>query len=193
MLVDAGDGILLEAGTAAKWKRLVIRVYQRTGRTLRIVKPYGGNRTWAVQAYLHGLWRIGKGNYAAPPGQSNHEDGRAFDIANYAGIETIIREEAEALGLTRDPSERWHWNDLTPALAALDITPIQEEEDPMFSYAYLAGATGIYIVNEFGAAPLTAFEKACFDKLKAGSPMAMNEIATVSEKLRAMYRAAMAS
>lgn len=131
MLVKVGEGnLLLEAETAAKYQLLKQRVYNITKKWIFITQPYGANRTGEEQAYLRNGWdkKLPGFYYAAPRGQSNHEDGRAFDINNWAAVgESVIKTEAEKLGLKRDPNERWHWNNTGPSLAALGITPLEND------------------------------------------------------------------
>jgi hypothetical protein len=136
LLVKVGEGdLVLEELTAAKYKLLKQRVYNRVKRYTAITQPYGANRTSAQQQYLRNGYlnyqRTKKGPvfyYAAPDGQSNHQGGRAFDINNWEWVgEQVIKEEAEKLGLRRDPTERWHWNDTGASLASLGITRLEDE------------------------------------------------------------------
>lgn len=65
-----------------------------------------GWRSYAEQADLYARYLAGTGNLAAPPGQSNHEDGRAADISPgreaFGGMASRF-----GLGFTV-PSESWH-------------------------------------------------------------------------------------
>lgn len=132
--------LTLEENTGRKFLALRANVFRRTGKTILITSPYGAFRTPQQQGYLRQGYltysKTGLGPvfyYAAPVGQSNHEDGCAFDINNWAAVgEQVIKEEAAKLGLTRDPSERWHWNNLkgprfaysSTSLAGVGVTPI---------------------------------------------------------------------
>lgn len=137
--ITFGEGELrLSARTAAKYVLLKNNVKARTGKWIFITRPYGAGRTRAQQAYLRDGYdrRLPGFNYAAKPDtpQANHQDrgdgGHAFDINNWASVgEQVIMDEARKVGLVRDPSERWHWNDNGTALASLGITPIKEEND----------------------------------------------------------------
>jgi len=137
--VTFGEGELrLSPRTAAKYVLLKNNVHARTGKWIFITRPYGAGRTRAQQAYLRDGYdrRLPGFNYAAKPDtpQANHQDrgdgGHAFDINNWASVgEQVIIDEARKVGLVRDPSERWHWNDNGVALASLGITPIEKEND----------------------------------------------------------------
>ncbi len=65
-----------------------------------------GWRSYEEQAHLYQLYQEGKGNLAAPPGSSNHEDGRAADISPgqevFGGLAGKF-----GLGFTV-PGESWH-------------------------------------------------------------------------------------
>jgi len=105
--------LTLEENTGRKFQALRAAVLARTGKLILITSPYGAFRTPAQQGYLRNGWEKDWPGfyYAAPVGESNHEDGCAFDINNWAAVgEQVIKEEAWKLGLVRDPSERWHWN-----------------------------------------------------------------------------------
>ena len=116
MLVSIGSGLKLEYGTARRWNALVAAVWKTTGRTLYLRPKYGAYRSRAMQTFLRLRYLAAPNRFplALPPGQSNHEVGKAFDIANYGGIEPQIKVAAKKLGLIRDPSEAWHWNNLNP-------------------------------------------------------------------------------
>ena len=71
-----------------------------------------GFRTLAEQRELFRAWRRGQGNKAARPGQSNHQSGRALDIAVMAapGVLEWLETNAAAYGFKRTvKSEPWHW------------------------------------------------------------------------------------
>jgi hypothetical protein len=139
--ITFGEGDLrLSVRTAAKYVLLKNNVHARTGKWIFITRPYGAGRTRAQQAYLRDgfVRRLPGFYYAAAPDtvQANHQDrgdgGHAFDINNWASVgERVIMEEARKVGLVRDPSERWHWNDNGAALASLGITPIEEDDMPL--------------------------------------------------------------
>jgi lysozyme family protein len=104
-LVTIQGSMVAEANTVAAF-RLVDAHY---GGRLTITSPYGANRTTAQQQYLRNLYLAGKGSYAAPAGQSNHQGGRALDISNWASFPDLQTVMAR-YGFKRDPSERWHYN-----------------------------------------------------------------------------------
>lgn len=105
--------LTLEENTGRKFLAHRAAVYARTGKVIIITAPYGAFRTPQQQGYLRSGWERGLPGfyYAAPVGGSNHEDGDAYDVNNWAAVgEQVIKEEAWRLKLVRDPSERWHWN-----------------------------------------------------------------------------------
>lgn len=133
-----GEGDLrLSPMTAAKYLALKSAVFRRTGKWIFITRPYGAGRTREQQQYLRNGYERGLPgfNYAAKPDtiQANHQDrgdgGHAFDINNWKSVgEQVIKEEAAKLGLRRDPTEQWHWNDTGIAVAGLNITSIEEDD-----------------------------------------------------------------
>jgi hypothetical protein len=70
-----------------------------------------GYRNYAEQAHLYELYQSGRGNLAAPPGQSNHGLGISVDI-NVPDQRTYqwLVKHADDYGFVNDvPSEKWHW------------------------------------------------------------------------------------
>jgi hypothetical protein len=70
-----------------------------------------GFRTRAEQAVLYRAWKKGRGNKAARPGHSNHQSGRALDIAVYSpGALAWLTRNATRFGFKRTVrGEPWHW------------------------------------------------------------------------------------
>lgn len=78
-----------------------------------------GGRTRQEQAYLYWLYQQGRGNLAAPPGQSVHESGRAVDLggaAHYSNTPQHAWLRANAgqfgwlwTGKNFSQREDWHW------------------------------------------------------------------------------------
>ncbi|HEY5949268.1 MAG TPA: M15 family metallopeptidase [Kofleriaceae bacterium] len=71
-----------------------------------------GFRTIEQQRALFRAWRKGRGNKAARPGQSNHQSGRALDIAGVTAPGALPWLEANAplFGFQRTvKNEPWHW------------------------------------------------------------------------------------
>lgn len=71
-----------------------------------------GFRTVEQQRELYRAWRSGQGNKAARPGKSNHQSGRALDIAvlSVPGALAWLEDNAASFGFKRTvPSEPWHW------------------------------------------------------------------------------------
>ncbi|ACY35932.1 endolysin [Clavibacter phage CMP1] len=119
----------LKRRTAAKYLTLRRNVFNRTKRWITITYAYGAKRSNADQQFLVNGWnkRLPGFYYAAPVGKSNHQPGEAFDIYNWAWVgEAVIKEEAAKLGLRRDPSERWHWNDDGSEPSAIDWSLLED-------------------------------------------------------------------
>jgi LAS superfamily LD-carboxypeptidase LdcB len=80
------------------------------GVTLQVNSAF---RTFEQQAALRALYDAGKGNLAAQPGYSNHEDGRAVDLESAGGTNAAfhwLTANAAAWGFQRTvSSEPWHW------------------------------------------------------------------------------------
>ncbi len=71
-----------------------------------------GFRTVDEQRELYRAWRKGHGHKAARPGRSNHQSGRALDIAviSVPGALPWLEEHAASFGFKRTvKSEPWHW------------------------------------------------------------------------------------
>ncbi len=71
-----------------------------------------GFRTAEQQLELYRAWRSGRGNKAARPGMSNHQSGRALDIAVGAepGALAWLESNGALFGFARTvKSEPWHW------------------------------------------------------------------------------------
>ncbi|HEU5055361.1 MAG TPA: M15 family metallopeptidase [Kofleriaceae bacterium] len=70
-----------------------------------------GFRTRDEQAVLYRAWRKGRGNKAARPGHSNHQSGRALDIAvSSPGALAWLSTNASRFGFKRTVrGEPWHW------------------------------------------------------------------------------------
>lgn len=72
---------------------------------------HSGFRTRGQQAELYRAWKRGRGNKAARPGHSNHQSGRALDIAvSSPGALTWLSHNASRFGFKRTVrGEPWHW------------------------------------------------------------------------------------
>lgn len=101
------DGKPVARRTAEAFKRMRDAA-RRDGVTLRV---NSGFRTYEEQAELYRLYRAGRGNLAAEPGHSNHQNGLALDL-NTAdrGVYRWLTRNARRFGFRRTvPSEKWHW------------------------------------------------------------------------------------
>jgi hypothetical protein len=101
------DGKAVEVNTARAFLRMRSAAKKR-GVYLHVVS---GFRTMAEQRYLYHLYKIGKGNLAAPPGYSNHQSGHALDLNTSAGgVYSWLSSHAHSYAFKRTvPSEIWHW------------------------------------------------------------------------------------
>ena len=72
---------------------------------------WSGFRSNEKQAELYDAWRAGDGNLAAKPGFSNHQSGRALDLAlQIDGAFDWLQKHARRYGFRRTvPGEPWHW------------------------------------------------------------------------------------
>lgn len=101
------DGQLVGVKTARAYRQMA-KAAKKSGVDLGIRSGY---RSLAQQQALYDRWLAGKGNSAAPPGMSNHENGSALDIKltdkdAYAWLE----KHASTYGFHRTvPGEPWHW------------------------------------------------------------------------------------
>jgi LAS superfamily LD-carboxypeptidase LdcB len=83
---------------------------RRYGVELAPEGPLGSYRTLADQQYLYDLYRSGRGNLVAEPGQSNHGEGLAVDFTRQG--RQIVDEIGAAYGWSKAwsdaPTEPWH-------------------------------------------------------------------------------------
>lgn len=87
------DGQRVERNVAAAFDRLAAAFKDTFGLTLHVTS---GTRTRAEQQRLYDLYRAGKGNLAARPGTSNHEESgprgpRALDVRDSGGDPGVAR------------------------------------------------------------------------------------------------------
>jgi hypothetical protein len=101
------EGKYVEVKTATKYLAMKAAA-RKAGVALKIVS---GFRTMAKQRELYRLYKLGKGNLAAPPGYSNHQSGLALDLNTSApGVYSWLSKHASTYGFRRTvPSEAWHW------------------------------------------------------------------------------------
>lgn len=85
---------------------------RQAGRTLYLDGQDSAWRPWARQNYLYqgyiqGLPGFNTASSPNPPGQRNHMRGAAFDLID---TDAATQAACRAVGLVRDYSESWHWN-----------------------------------------------------------------------------------
>ena len=97
------EGGMIAAGIADNFDRMVAAA-KKDGISLEI---NSGFRTRAEQAALYAQYGPGR---AAPPGQSNHEDGNAIDFTNNPGAYDWLAKNASQFGLHNLPGEPWHYS-----------------------------------------------------------------------------------
>ena len=108
-LVEVPGG-RLEREAAANWMAL----RRKGGKELGIwISPLGGRssyRTFADQEHFWNLFKSGRGNLAAKPGNSNHGWGRAVDLAEPPSMRRVIDRFGGPYGWHwgEVPSESWH-------------------------------------------------------------------------------------
>lgn len=170
--VEIAPGHWLGAGAAASWARM-----------LAAGMPGGGiteaGRTRARQEYLYGQYLAGQlVAYAARPGTSKHESGRAVDRVTSSAGHAWMVQHAAAYGWTRPllraaKPEPWHWeysvtvdrhltDDVTPLTPLTPVAPARPPEDPTMKiisaplpwdgskrqYAYVTEAAGAGSMND---------------------------------------------
>lgn len=102
------DGVEVEIRTA----RAFLAMREAAAAAGVELKLESGFRTAEKQRELFREWRKGRGNKAARPGRSNHQSGRALDIAvlSVPGALEWLESNAAAYGFKRTvKSEPWHW------------------------------------------------------------------------------------
>jgi hypothetical protein len=101
------DAVEVEVGTARAFLTMQ-EAAAKAGVDLRIES---GFRTAEEQRALFRAWRRGRGNKAARPGESNHQSGRALDIAVQSrGAFEWLEANAATFRFKRTvKGEPWHW------------------------------------------------------------------------------------
>lgn len=109
-LASIGNGESLSERAAGRFLAMKDAA-RRDGVNLNVVS---GFRTMEEQRALYAAYRAGRGNLAAQPGYSQHQNGVAVDIET-GGSRTSaafrwLRENAANFGFRNTvPSEPWHW------------------------------------------------------------------------------------
>lgn len=106
-LAPAGDGERLLEPVARQFLRMKAAA-RAAGIELHLNDGY---RDYDEQRRLYELYLAGRGNLAAPPGQSNHGWGLSADI-NIPDSRTYqwLAKHADEYGFINDvPGEKWHW------------------------------------------------------------------------------------
>jgi hypothetical protein len=112
------DGKMVEINTANAYLAMKAAA-SRDGVSMYIVS---GFRTMEHQRQLYNLDLAGRGNLAAPPGYSNHQNGLALDLnTSDPGVYNWLARNASRFGFRRTvPSEEWHWEHNGSAAARTD-------------------------------------------------------------------------
>jgi hypothetical protein len=143
-LVTVQGSMVADANAVAAFQR--VDAYY--GGRLVITAPYGANRTRAQQQKLRNDYLAGRGSYAAPPGDSNHEHGLAFDINNWAQFSDLQTVMAH-YGFRRDPVEKWHYNFTGAASPAGDfIAPAAVNSTPIPSTPEIGAIQTMYLTDD---------------------------------------------
>ncbi|MEW5741635.1 MAG: D-alanyl-D-alanine carboxypeptidase family protein [Myxococcota bacterium] len=105
-----GNGKYLRSDAAAAFNRMKADA-ARAGVTLT---PVSGFRTMAEQTYLYNLYRQGRGNLAARPGYSNHQQGLSVDVSTGGSYSSAayrwLAANGRRYGFVNDVGgEPWHW------------------------------------------------------------------------------------
>ena len=101
------DGVAVEAHTAKAF-RAMAKSARKAGVQLKI---RSGFRTYEQQKKLYTAYQQGRGNLAAPPGESDHENGRALDLElSDPDARGWLAKHAASYGFRRTVGgEPWHW------------------------------------------------------------------------------------
>ena len=109
-VVSVGEGEYMRADAARNFKAMQAAA-RRAGVNLSATS---GFRTMSEQRHLYNLYKSGRGNLAAPPGHSNHQNGISMDIGGVNGYSTRayswLKNNARRFGFVNDVAgEYWHW------------------------------------------------------------------------------------
>ena len=114
-LHDVGNGQSLRADAAAACLELLAAA-RAEGFALFV---RSGFRTWDEQKALYQAYKAGTGALAAPPGYSNHQQGRSVDLGGVGSFTSTayswLTRNAARFGFRNDvASEYWHWTYTPP-------------------------------------------------------------------------------
>jgi len=138
---DLGHGRgWLDAAAAAS----LARVDRALGHPIQVTEA---GRTGERQQELRDLYEAGKGNYAAPRGESPHEDGNAIDtnerlvalLAEHGWKRTL---DFEPWHFVYNPARDQHRNDPAPTGNTTTPNPESEEDDMPKNSGFIYRASG---------------------------------------------------
>jgi LAS superfamily LD-carboxypeptidase LdcB len=106
------QGHQMHVKLAPSWDRMVAAA-ERDGVRLQITSGYRSVEHQA-RLYRDAIRRYGSEaaarKWVAPPGRSNHQKGKALDIANNGGAHAWLRANGHRFGFYQPMSwEPWHW------------------------------------------------------------------------------------
>jgi hypothetical protein len=106
------QGHQMHAALARDWDRMV-EAAARDGVRLTITSGYRSvahqRRLWEEALRKYGSEAAAR-RWVAPPGRSNHQQGKALDIANNGGAHAWLRRNGHRFGFHQPMSwEPWHW------------------------------------------------------------------------------------
>jgi hypothetical protein len=106
------QGHQMHAALAGDWDRMVAAA-ARDGVRLTITSGYRSvahqRRLWEEALRKYGSESAAR-KWVAPPGRSNHQQGKALDIANNGGAHAWLRRNGHRFGFSQPMSwEPWHW------------------------------------------------------------------------------------
>ena len=151
----------LRKDAAAAWNSMNVEA-RKHGLELLPTGSMSSYRTFAQQQYLWNLYQSGRGNLAAFPGQSNHGEGIAVDVATpqmRALLDSIGHKYGWAKEWSDAPSEWWHikwregvWHGSDPGPEGVKaVTPHPITEDDMITAVVKKnGAIEVFVEKQSG-------------------------------------------
>lgn len=111
--IDTPKGTMVKRGDEYLSAKIIenydkmVAAAKKDGVEIELVSGY---RSYEEQQALYQAYLNGTGNLAAKPGESNHEDGLAMDVANNPGAYDWMKKNASKFGFHNLPSEPWHYS-----------------------------------------------------------------------------------
>ncbi len=123
--LQEGNGLSFRSSAVLPFMEATAGQHLRNAAATRPIQLNSGFRTVVQQYLLRRWWQLGRCGIpaAAKPGRSNHESGRAIDVANRSAVRSTLRNNSWTDPLPGDPVHFEHLS--SPDLRGLDVHAFQ--------------------------------------------------------------------